>query len=114
MAELVRTGDDLVLKLTGMEKLEAVHGDIQVPLSSVQSITVVDDVIHAVHGMKMPGSRIPGVLAFGTFISGQETIFAVVHHQHKRGVKVVLQGARYHALIIGAEDPEQLVSALGF
>ncbi len=114
MAELILDGIDLVLKLSTLEKVEGVHGDIRVPLSSVQSISVVEDVIHAVHGIKMPGSRLPGIFAMGTFISGNHTIFAIVHHQNKRGVQVRLQGAKYDALIVGVEEPETLVKDLGF
>ena len=112
MAELVREDDTLVLKLSTVEKAEGVHGDIQVPISSVEAVTVVDDIIHAVHGIKMPGSRLPGVFAMGTFMSGKETIFAIIHHQNKRGVRVTLHGERFDALLIGADDPEKLVASL--
>lgn len=112
MAELIRDGDTLVLKLTTIEKAEGVHGDIRVPVSAVQHITVLDDVIHAVHGIKMPGSRLPGVFAMGTFMSGSETIFAIVHHQTKRGIKVTLTGEHYDALIIGTDSPEKVIAAL--
>ncbi|MFB5189077.1 hypothetical protein [Alicyclobacillus fastidiosus] len=113
MAELVREGDTLVLRLTSIEKVEALHGDIHVPISSVQTITVIDDVIHAVHGLKLPGSRLPGVFAMGTFVSLEGTIFAIVHHQTKRGVKVTLNGVSFDGLIVGVNDPEQLISSLG-
>lgn len=114
MAELVREDDSLVLRMSVAEKVEGVHGDIHVPVSAVQSVTVLDDVIHAVHGLKMPGSRLPGVFAMGTFVSHEGTVFAIVHHQTKRGLKVKLTGASYDALIIGHDDPEALVSSLGF
>lgn len=114
MAELVREEDNLVLKLTTLEKVEGVHGNIEVPVSSVQSIEVLEDVVHAVHGLKMPGSRLPGVFAMGTFISREGMVFAIVHHQTKRGLKVNLQGTTYDALIVGVDDPEGLASSLGF
>jgi hypothetical protein len=41
MAELLVDGDDLVLRLTRLEKLEAVHGDLRAPLASVRSIEVL-------------------------------------------------------------------------
>lgn len=113
VAELVREEDTLALRLSTPEKVEGVHGDIRVPLSAIQSITVLDDVIHAVHGLKMPGSRLPGVFAMGTFISRDGRVFAIVHHQTKRGVKINLKGTTYDALIVGVEDPEGLVSSWG-
>ena len=118
MAELMREADNLVLKLSTAEKMESVHGDIRVPISAVKSVTVLDDVIHAVRGIKMPGTRIPGVVAMGTFLSGSDTTFAIVHHQNKRGLKVVLAdrsstGLGLTALIIGLDDPEGVMGQLG-
>lgn len=113
MADLIREGDSLVLKLTTIEKVEEVHGDIHVPISEVESVIVLDDVIHAVHGMKLPGSRIPGVFAMGTFVSGTSKIFAIVHHQNKRGLQVNLNGSTYDAIIVGLDDPEGTASSLG-
>lgn len=100
------------MKLSALEKAEAVHGDIRVPWAAVQSVTVLDDAIHAVHGLKLPGSRLPGVFAMGTFKSDEGNLFATVHHQTRRGVKVTLMGAPYDALIIGTADPEAVVTAL--
>ena len=112
MAELIRERQELVVKLSALEKAEAVHGDIRVPWSAVQSVTVLDDAIHAVHSLKLPGSRIPGVFAMGTFKSDDGNLFAIVHHQTPRGVKVTLTGTAYDALIIGMPDPEVVVTAL--
>ena len=100
MADLIREEDMLVLGLSTLEKIEGVHGDIRVPISSVQSVKVLEDVIDAVHGIKMPGSRIPGV-------------FAMVHHQTKRGLKINLSGAAYDALIVSEDHPEELIDSLG-
>ena len=114
MAEFIRDGETLILKLRTAEKLEGVHGDIHVPIASVQSVTVVEDVINAVQGIKMPGSRIPGVFAMGTFLSGSGTTFAIVHHQNKRGIKVKLRNSHFDALIVGVDDPEGVIARLGF
>ena len=113
MADLIREEDMLVLRLSTLEKIEGVHGDIRVPISSVQSVKVLEDVIDAVHGIKMPGSRIPGVFAMGTFISHEGTVFAMVHHQTKRGLKITLSGAAYDALIVSEDHPEELIDSLG-
>ena len=112
MAKLIRDGQELVVKLSALEKAEAVHGEIRVPWAAVQSVTVLDDAIHAVHGLKLPGSRLPGVFAMGTFKSAEGNVFAIVHHQTPRGVKITLTGTAYDALIIGTEDPEAVVAAL--
>src|SRR5579875_1833569 len=109
MAQLSRDGDELILTLDTVEKLESVHGDIRVPLSSITGIDVVDDVIHAVYGIKLPGTRWPGKIAVGTFISFSGTrTFAVIHHDQPRGLIVRLNNATYDEIIVGSDDPEAM------
>lgn len=114
MAELIREEDHLVLKLSTLEKVEGVHGDISVPISSVQNVTVLDDVIHEVHGIKFPGARLPGVFAMGTFISREGKAFALVHHKTKRGLKITLTNESFDILIVGVDEPEKVSASLGF
>lgn len=113
MAELLRDGDSIILKLSAIEKVEGLHSNIRVPLSSVKSIEILEDTIHAVHGIKFPGTAVPGVLAVGTFISGEGTVFAIVHHNTKRGLKLTLTGESFDAFIVGFEEPEQVADLLG-
>ncbi|HXW79565.1 MAG TPA: hypothetical protein VEJ84_08700 [Acidimicrobiales bacterium] len=115
MAELIKEGDELVVKLSTLEKAEAAHGDVRVPLSSVRGVEVVDDAAHAVPGWKVIGAGWPGSFAIGTYSGGPDNqkTFAVVHHDHPRGVKVRLEGARFDLLVISSEDPAAAVSELG-
>ncbi len=115
MAKLTREGDQLVVALSTLEKVEAAHGDVSVPVSSVRSIEVVDDAVHAVPGMKVIGAGWPGRFAIGTFSSGHDGVktFAVVHHDHPRGVRVDLEGEGFDQLVISTEDPEAEISQLG-
>lgn len=114
MAELSRQGDELVLTLDTLEKAESLHGDVRVPVSSVRDIEVVDDVIHHVSGVKLPGTRWPGKIAVGTFIafSGTRT-FAVIHHDQPRGLLVRLSGDGFDEIVIGCADPEAMKERLG-
>lgn len=113
MAKLATDGEELVLSLTTAEKAESLHGDIRVPLSSVQEVEVVDDVIHAVHGMKFPGSRWPGRFMIGTLVhaTGRKS-FAVVHHDTTRGVRVRLGDVTFSELLVGCADPEAVAASI--
>jgi len=113
MAELRIEGDELVLELTTVEEIEGVHGTVRLPASSIRSVEVLDDAIHAVHGMRAPGTGIPGSTAVGTFRSPDEKMFAVVHHDTPRGVRVRLEGADYDELIVGCAEPEAVAASLG-
>jgi hypothetical protein len=97
MAELIVDGDELVVRLREVEKLEAVHGEVRVPLQSVRTVEVLDDAEGAVHGFRV-GTGIPGSVAIGTFTSRDAKIFAVVHHDTPRGVRVDLEGAHFDQL----------------
>lgn len=113
MAALSRDGDELVLTLSAAEKAESLHGEIRVPFSSVREVEVVEDVIHAVHGMKLPGSRWPGRFMIGTLAhaTGKKS-FAVVHHDTARGVRVCLGDGAFGELLVGCADPEAVAESI--
>lgn len=113
MATLAREGDELVLTLTAAEKLESLHGDIRLPMSAVRDVVVVDDVLHAIHGLKSVGAAWSGEFYIGTFHGDSGKTFAAVHHGTPRGVRVTLGEANFDHLVVGCEDPEEVASQLG-
>jgi hypothetical protein len=115
MAGLSRRGDELVLSLSDAEQVEALHGDLRVPVASVRSVQVLDDARQAVNGMRAPGTGLPGLLSIGTFHRDGHQAFVVVHHARPRGLRVTLSGAGldYDELIVGLDDPEAVAASLG-
>jgi hypothetical protein len=112
MAELKIEGDELVLHLSRFEKFEAVHGELRAPLSAVRSVDVLEDAHEpADHGFKV-GERLPGVSEVASIRTGGLRIFAAVHHDTPRGVRVVFEGTNYDAWIVGSLDPENVAAEL--
>jgi hypothetical protein len=112
MAELEVGAGELVLHLSPLEKLEAVHGEVRAPLSAVRGVEVLDDAHEpADHGFKI-GERLPGVSEVASVRTGGRRIFAAVHHDTPRGVRVVLEGASYDEWIVGCSDPEAVKSRI--
>ncbi len=109
MADLIVDGEDLVVRLRPVEKVEAVHGEVRVPLRTVSTVEVLDNALSAVHGIRV-GTGIPGAVAIGTFTSRTAKIFAVIHHDTPRGVRVHLEGAQYDELVVGCDDPETVAA----
>lgn len=68
MATIEIVGDDVVLKLSHMEALEAahMHTTISAPVSAVQSVEGVDDPWPHLEGHKDVGTEIPGDIMVGT------------------------------------------------
>ena len=63
----------------GDRKAEAVHGDVSVPRTAVVSAQVVPDGMDEVHGFRMPGTGLPGVIMAGTRRDKERVTFAVCH-----------------------------------
>jgi hypothetical protein len=113
VAELSVEGSDLVLHLTAAEKAEAVHADLRAALSEVRRVEVLDDAHRPADvGFKV-GMRWFGVVEVATVRGGGKKIFAAVHHDTPRGVRVVLENASCDEWIVGCADPEAVIAALG-
>ena len=102
MAELQIEDSELVLHLSSVEKMEGLHGDVRLPLSSVTSAHSVDDVWQELRGMRAPGTGVPGTLAVGTWRGGFGKDFAVVHG-HGPGVVVEVAGEEYVRLLVSTD-----------
>ena len=66
MAKLIVDGPDLVVRLSSLERLGALRGDVRVPLSTVRSAEIEPHPWTAVRGVKAAGTGIPGVIVLGT------------------------------------------------
>ena len=112
MAALVTDNDDLVLALSRREKLGALHGDIRVPLSAVEEVTVTDKPFGELQGQRAPGTGIPRVIALGTWRKRKgEKGFAAVYRS-KPGVLVRLRDSEFAWLCVSADDPEGVAARI--
>lgn len=114
MAQLQVEGNELVLALSAAEKLEGVHGDLRVPLSAVRGVEILDDAHSPVgirSGIKI-GTRLPGVIEVGTIQGAHRRLFAAVHHDTPRGLRITLEGTSYDEWIVGCADPEGTAAEL--
>jgi uncharacterized protein len=112
MAELQVQGGELVLHLSRAEKAEAVHGDLRVPLSAVRGVEIIENAHEpADYGFKI-GMRLPGVAEVAIVRDDSRKIFAAVHHDTPRGVRVRLHGTPYDEWIVGCADPEAVAAGL--
>jgi hypothetical protein len=111
MATLVVEGTDLVVKMAEVEKFEAMHTDLHVPLATVRAVRVVDDAWPELRGIRAPGTGIPGVIAVGTRRGSFGKDFAVVHGR-ETAVVVELAGAPYSRLIVTNAEAENIAAAI--
>ena len=111
MAELVVDVDSVTVQLSAAEKLESLHSDVTVPRSSVTSARVAVDGIAEVHGLRAPGTSVPGVLVVGTFHAQGRRTFAVCHRR-RPAVVLELTGQAFDRLVVTVDAPQAVVDRL--
>lgn len=111
MARLAIDGEDLVLALSRWEKLGALHGDVRVPLDSVEDVTVSSRPYRELRGWRTPGTAAPGIGAYGTWRRRGVKDFVAVRPRTP-AVVVHLRDAPFRRLWVSADDPEAVVSSL--
>ena len=119
MADIAREGNEVVLKLSIGERILAVHRDVRVPLSAVNSVDIVDGPIRRIQGLKPRNFKVwggywPGWFAYGSFFDGavRQLLFAAVNGRKPRGLEIALDGAKYTRLIVSLDHPDDTKTAL--
>ncbi|MGC2550736.1 MAG: hypothetical protein WA437_10755, partial [Candidatus Sulfotelmatobacter sp.] len=80
MVDLSISGDRLVLDVRGADKLWALKSSLEIPLEHVTEITADPAIAHGWwHGLRMPGTNVPGVITAGTFCQDGKRILWDVH-----------------------------------
>jgi hypothetical protein len=109
MVDLSISGGNLVLHVRGADKLWAFKGSLEIPLPHVAEIRADPAIAHGWwHGLKMPGTNIPGVLTAGTFYQDGKRVFWDVHNPENT-VVIGLKDERYNELIVEVADPKTAV-----
>ncbi|MFJ7246739.1 hypothetical protein ACIQWA_19115 [Kitasatospora sp. NPDC098652] len=112
MAEIVTEAGRLVVRLTAWERIEAMHSDIAVPLTAIRSVSVEDQPLTAAHGLRAPGTSVPGVVKAGTWRSSTEGRQFVLASRGRRAVRIELaeDGGDFDVLLVAVPDPEAVVA----
>jgi hypothetical protein len=112
VANLVINADTLTVQMSLTEKAEALHGDLTVPRTAITAVQVVSSGIDAVHGFKLLGSGIPGVLRVGTFKGADEGSTFAVCHGNGPAIVIDLTGEHFDRIVLTLDNPEQVAAEL--
>jgi hypothetical protein len=112
MVDLSVVGGKLVLNVLGADKLWAFKSSLEIPLEHIAAIRADPSVAQGWwHGVRLPGTSIPGVITAGTFYQHGNRVFWDVHHPEKT-VVIELRDERYNELIVEVADPGAAVSLI--
>ena len=109
----VSVEDDRVrFEVQGWDKLWALKSQLEFPLSHIASVRVDPEPARGWwHGLRIPGTQIPGIITAGTFYQLDGAVFYDVHDPD-RTIVLELNHEHYKRLVIEVEDPEAVVERL--
>ena len=112
MAQIELTEDTLVVHVTGADRILALRSQLVVPLEHVVGAARDEEEAKGwYHGVRAPGTNIPGVIAAGTFHQHGDRVFWDVHHPEK-AIAISLRDERYAKLVVEVEDPDTTIAAI--
>jgi hypothetical protein len=104
MADLLVDNGALRVRLSSLEKLGAMRGDITIPLGAITAVRVSEDPWSELRGIRAPGTGLPGVISLCTRRGSGFRDFAAVYGRAGQAVVVEASGAEFDRLVISRKD----------
>ena len=96
----------------GWDKFWALRSQLEIPISHIRAVRVDPEPARGWwHGLRMPGTQIPGILTAGTFYQSDGAVFYDVHDP-ERTIVIDLEHEHYKRLVIEVENPTEAVAVL--
>jgi hypothetical protein len=112
MAKLIVDGPNLVVALSWLEKLGALHRNVRVPLRAVRSVEAEPQPWYALRGVRLAGTGLPGVIALGTRYYKGGRDFAAIE-PGRPAIRVELSDeAPFGQLIVSVRDADATLAAI--
>jgi hypothetical protein len=104
--------NNLLITVVGLDKLWAFKSHLTIPLAHIDQVSYQPEVAKKWwHGIKFPGTGIPGVLTAGTFYQAGEKVFWDVHNPEQT-IVITLKDESYQKLIIEVEDTSKAINEI--
>lgn len=112
MVDIAIQDGALKLHVEGADKLWALKSSLEIPLDRIAGVKADPEIARGwLHGIKAPGTNIPGVITAGTFYQHGDRVFWDVHHA-ERTIVIDLRHETYSRLIVEVADPQATVAQI--
>lgn len=102
----------LTLHVRGADKLWALKSSLEISLVHIAGVRADPKVARGWwHGLRVPGTNVPGVVTAGTFYQDGRRVFWDVHHPEKT-IVIDLHDEQYSQLIVEVADPQTAVALI--
>jgi hypothetical protein len=107
MARITRVGDDVILELSFLEKMGALHGSPRVALDSIEKVEFIDQLwgSSTLRGVRAPGTALPYVVLLGT-LRGRRYRDFVAMVGRGEGVVLTLKSGPFARWIFTLKQPK--------
>lgn len=112
MADVFLDRDLVHVVLSPAEHVGALRGDLCLPLDRIRSARVARDPFDAVHGIRAPGTGLPGVVALGTWRSRRHGRSFVAAYRNRPALVLELEGDHLSRVVVSTDDAVRLRDAL--
>lgn len=112
MVEVAIEGENLHIRVQGLDRILALKSELTVPLAHIKSVTPRPREAHGwFHGLRL-GTNLPGVVTAGTFLTGSGLVFYDVHDPDKT-IAIDISHETYRRVIVQVDDsPEEVVERI--
>jgi hypothetical protein len=112
VVDLTVTDGKLTLHVRGADKLWTLKSSLEIPLVHITGVRADPEAARGwYHGIRMPGTNVPGVITAGTFYQDGKRVFWDVHHPEKT-IVIDVHDERYNELVVEVDDPEGAVKLI--
>ena len=99
-------------EVEGWDKLWALKSQLEIPVAHIQAVRADPEPARGWwHGLRLPGTQIPGLLTAGSFYQSDGFVFYDVHDP-ERTVVIDLDHEHYQRLVIEVANPAGVVETL--
>jgi hypothetical protein len=112
MVDITVNSDSVTLNVERWDKLWALKSQLVIPLSHLKSARVDTEAARGWwHGVRFPGTAIPGVITAGTFYQHGRRVFYDVEDPDST-IVIELNHESYDQLVVQVKDPRAAVELL--
>ena len=102
-----------MVNVCGADKLWALKSSFAIPLEHIAGVRMDAAIAKGWwHGLRCPGTSIPGVITAGTYYTRHQKVFWDVHNPD-RAIVIELRDESYDRLVVEVDDPESAVALIG-
>jgi hypothetical protein len=100
----------LKLHVVGLDQLWSFKAELNIPLAHiVDARPAAEEARTWFHGLRAPGTSVPGIITAGTYYDGSGRVFWDVHDA-ERAIVILLRDERYARLIIEVDNPTSAIA----